>query len=484
MKKIFKNKVLIFILSRYFSYFLQFVNSLVIAYALGPYYLGVWGFISLVLQYLAFGNFGIDIALNVNLSTSDFNDKEKQSEISSNALAATAITCSFFILLTSVFLFIDTGIFEKYMFTQFIFYLTLIACLNFFNILFLNIFRAHSLFTPISIFQTIVQLAQLPMFLFFEDTQLIHSLLIMMLLAHGISIVVFVKNLPFKIKFKVDPLVIKNLYKRGISLLIYALTFYLLLLSTRSMVSYFYPVETMGLFTFACNIASALIVGLSSLEFVLFPKMLNRLSADEITDKAIQTFTEVRYIYMATAFLVVVIGLICYPVLLHYFNAYASTVEVFSYLVLCQVIISSGFGYSTLIISKGKEMFLVLHGLIALAINLSGTLGAYYFFGINYPVMSLLLIFTFIYYDIQVIRKGRELLKMKSSIFIILNDLLPLRSVIPVILILCAIVTGSYQLFYPLSLVAFIALNFKAYHVIKKYASLLFNEPAVVNIKK
>src|SRR5690606_36778471 len=137
--------------------------------------------------------------------------------------------------------------------------------------------------------------------------------------------------------------------------------------------------------------ASALIVGLSSLEFVLFPKMLNRLSSDSISEKTLTVFAEVRYIYMSTAFLATAIGLLCYPALLLFFKEYSGTEAVFTYLVICQVIISSGFGYSTLIISRGREQFLVVHGLIALLINVTLSYMAHKFFDCGYYVMALLL---------------------------------------------------------------------------------------------
>lgn len=478
----FKNKVIIFVATRYFSYLLQFLNSLLVAYILGPYFMGIWGFLALMLQYLNFGNFGIDIALNVTLSTGDLNDNQKQSKIVSNAIMATVFTSVFYLLIGLIINITGISFFDKYMFPHYMILVLVISCLNYFNVLLLNIFRTYSLFTPISIFQTIIQLLQLPMLFVFKGSDLILSLLMMMILAHIISLAVFLKKLPVKISVKLDSKIMGNLYKRGLSLLSYALTFYLLLLSTRSMVGYYFPVETMGLFSFSASIASALIVGLSSLEFVLFPKMLNRLSSNEITEKSILVFKEVRYIYTTTAFLAVILGLICYPLLLIYFKDYKNTETVFSYLVICQIIISSGFGYSTLIISKGQEFFLVIHGLIALGINLIISTAAVYFFQVDYSTLAFTLIFSFVYYDFQVIRKGRALLKMENNFTLVTRDLLSLKSLLVILLMISGILTQHYLLFYALSLVAFIILNYKGFQLVKKYAIMLFHKPSVVNI--
>ena len=40
-----KNKVFVYLFTRYFTYGLQFIMSLIIAVRLGPYYLGIYGYI-------------------------------------------------------------------------------------------------------------------------------------------------------------------------------------------------------------------------------------------------------------------------------------------------------------------------------------------------------------------------------------------------------------------------------------------------------
>lgn len=50
-KMIIGNKVAIYLLSRYVVYFIIFINSMTMAAHLGPYYMGVWGSIVLILRY-------------------------------------------------------------------------------------------------------------------------------------------------------------------------------------------------------------------------------------------------------------------------------------------------------------------------------------------------------------------------------------------------------------------------------------------------
>ena len=45
-----KNPAILYMLSRYGTYAIQFVNSIFIAVYMGPYYLGIWGFINLIIS--------------------------------------------------------------------------------------------------------------------------------------------------------------------------------------------------------------------------------------------------------------------------------------------------------------------------------------------------------------------------------------------------------------------------------------------------
>jgi hypothetical protein len=66
--KILKNKVTGYIASRYLTYAIQCINSLFIAVYLEPYYLGIWGFVTLILQYMNQLNLGISHSVNAIIS--------------------------------------------------------------------------------------------------------------------------------------------------------------------------------------------------------------------------------------------------------------------------------------------------------------------------------------------------------------------------------------------------------------------------------
>lgn len=60
-----KSPSFVFLFTRYITYGLQLVNSILLAIVLGPFYLGIWGFITLMIQYFNQFNFGIAHYFNV-----------------------------------------------------------------------------------------------------------------------------------------------------------------------------------------------------------------------------------------------------------------------------------------------------------------------------------------------------------------------------------------------------------------------------------
>lgn len=478
-----KNKIVVFIVSRYFSYFLQFLNSLIVAFLMGPFYLGIWGFVLLVLQYMNFGNFGIELALNVKLSSGSDKEPGSSDKYVSSAFVLTLLSSVFYLAIALVFVLFDFPLFEKFSFTQYLLPVIGIACLNFFNVLFLNVCRAYSIYGPISFFQTAVQLVQLPVFLFFRDVTLIWGLLIAQLFGHFVSLVYYWKKLPVKIFLHFDLSHKKNVLKKGLSLLVYTLSFYILMLSTRTVIGYWYDVEQMGLFTFASNLASALIVGLSSLEFVLFPKMLNKYSKESDSEQTISVLREVRFLYMGTAFLVVLAGLLGYPLLLLLFKEYVYTTNAFALLVACQIVIASGFGYGALILSRNQERYLVVQGIIALVINLVISYLFKHFLQLTFDVLPVSLIFAFCYYDFMVVKKGRAILGLNTGFLAVFADFLAPGFLVPLVLVVLAGISGYYYLFNCLALLVFLIFNANLFSLLITYIKRFKQRPEIVDIK-
>jgi len=175
IKEIGKNRALHFIFSRYATFFLQFINSLFIAVYLGPYYLGVWGFISLVIQYLSQSNFGIAHSVNALGSI----HKEKvwyvQKIIGSSIFLVLLLSLVVLVCLGLVYAFnIEIG--GKFGFSKYAVFVTFIAVLSYFNGLFSNVFRIYGRLYEIALSQSAFPVLMLIALVLFKGENLFNNL--------------------------------------------------------------------------------------------------------------------------------------------------------------------------------------------------------------------------------------------------------------------------------------------------------------------
>ncbi|MCO5291433.1 MAG: hypothetical protein M9959_06830, partial [Chitinophagaceae bacterium] len=296
LRKGFSNKIFHFVVTRYFVYIIQFINSLLIAKILGPYYLGIWGFINLVIQYFGQFNMGIPHALNAMIAVRK-NDVDYVTKVFNNTVFLTAILGG--LILIVYFLFTSTNwvIGRQYNFGAYALAVCMIAILNNFISIFSNLFRVFGHFREISFSQAIFPvLVFLALFLVKEE-QLIPTLVGCNIVAFIISIFIFTLASPIRLSFRFDKGILAIIQKRAISLFLYNTSFYLILISTRSFISNKYSVEEFGLFTFSFTIANAILLLFDSISFLLFPKLLNQL-ANSGDSNSLKVLNKIRNPYI------------------------------------------------------------------------------------------------------------------------------------------------------------------------------------------
>ena len=310
MIRILKNKVLLYIGSRYLIYGIQFVNSLFIAVALGPTYFAIWGFINLVLQYIAQFNLGIPYSLNVMLSINKNDSKKVKALLSSSfilyAILSIILIVFFFILNNS-----EIKLGEKYFFTEYWKIVIAIAILTHFNTLFTNYFRIENKLKEIIFFQSITPIAMLIAIFCAKEEILLRLLLWLMLIGQFISLLIYIMNTSWSF-IKPQKEYIYALMQKGFYLFTYNACFYLIMLSTRTIVSSAYTVKEFGFFTFSFMLANTIMLLFDSFSFLIYPKTINRLNKAN-KDEMIHILHVIRTVYITSVHLVMYIFLSVFP---------------------------------------------------------------------------------------------------------------------------------------------------------------------------
>ncbi|MFW6130235.1 MAG: lipopolysaccharide biosynthesis protein [Atribacterota bacterium] len=483
--KLLKGKVSIFLINRYLTYFLKFVKTFAIAAVLGPYYFGIWGFITLILQYLSYSNIGLQYSLNVLLSTSEKGNSKNASIIVSSSMIITAFI-GFLLLILGIAPFIfGFKIFPKYSFSNYVILVAVIAILRNFNQLFINLYRSYGYLYKISISQFLLEAALLPFVFIYKGEGLINILLWVRIIVYIFSLILFGFNSPVKFSIQIAWEKIILILKRGFNLLVYNASFYLIMVSSRTIISSDYEVQKMGYYSFANNIAYAALMGLGAIAWILFPKMLYKTRSAVPNNKAYDLVSKLMSLYVTFNFLLVFTVITVFPLFIQFLDRYKEVMPTFVFLMLAQGVFSYCFGYSGLAISRKHEIKLATIGFITIIINVLIALFFSRILHLDYSYIAFGTLLSSSFYVIILLKTVYNILGLgdKKNIIKIINEVFSLKIFIPFFIVLVGNFTVYNNYFNITALILFLVLNLsKLLNVIDR-GKVIFTDPSIINPK-
>lgn len=480
IKTVSKNSAFIYIFSRYATYIIQFINSMFIAVYLGPFYLGIWGFLNLILGYIAQFNFGIPQAVNVIVSVNKQDDyyvtKVVNVGIVMTALLSVLVLMFFGLNKLDI---IDIG--SKYNLKNYIYPLIVISILTHFNSYLSNIFRIYGDVAAIAINQSLLPLLILFVTPFFRKEELLWAMLYASCAACFISLALYLFRFPIRFKPLFDWNIFKFIQIKGWYLFIYHASFYLILLSTRSFISGNYSIEEFGYFTFSFSLANVVLLLLNSISFLIFPKMLNRFSTagNEHTSSIL---FEIRSVYISLSHLLIHFVIMIFPLFLYFFPAYQESSSVFKMTSLTVVLYTNSFGYLGLLMAKGRDKLIGSLALFALLFNILISIILVFVIKVSFSFVILSTLLTYLGYVFISGVYGRKQLNLSSGFMATLKDIYPFRMMFPFILSLAFVLLSLAEYYYIIPFVIYTLLNFKDILKMKKVAYKMFTSPNFINI--
>jgi O-antigen/teichoic acid export membrane protein len=475
-----KNKVIVYIFTRYLTYFIQFINSLIIAINLGPFYLGIWGFINLIIQYFAQINLGIPYYINATVS---INIKK---EIYINRVVQTAMLL--LIILSTIFILffifndlIGLQLGNKYQFSKFSAFICLIVVVATFDSLLSNIFRIYGKLFEIAFYQSAFPFLTLIIVFFFKGDNLLWGLVIANVFAVTLSLILFLFGSPIKLKPIFDWSMIKQIQISGWHLFIYNASFYLIAISTRSFISGYYSVSEFGYFTFSFSLANTIFLLFEAFSYLIFPKMINRFAS--MTNVQVSSIlTNIRDIYVTFSHGLVHFAILLFPVFVHFIPKYQSATVAFKFIALTVVLFTNAFGYQNFLIAKGKEKLLGLISLSALIINILLNFILVKIFQVPYYLVIGSTMGTYFIYILVIGYFGRSELNISKKLIHIINDVFPFHLFIPFVLSIFFILFSLSDIFFVIPLIIYLILNFNACLNAKDFIKRIIASPEVINI--
>jgi O-antigen/teichoic acid export membrane protein len=485
IKQLLRSKITGFILTKYLAFGIQLVNTVLIAKYLGPYYFGLFGFAIMLLQYSSYLNLGVQYSysfLYADVASIKNGSRTKITETSISIILAVCLSLILFYLLTFTYDF-----FPKYRFHQYYWVVVLIAVAQLLNNLFVNIFRIYGKTSEINLFFLFVPLFQLLVTLLFRESSLFFALLYATLGANILSCIIFCVNFPKEIRnIRIPRFGMSSLLlKRGIFLLFYNLTFYGILLTARTIVSEIFPVDQFGLFNFANSVSNAVFLLLGSLNFLFYPKLINLISTKNDKEELILFVEKIRRFYLTLTLLIVFFSLISLPVLFFFLPKYTDALAVLQILLLAQLIINNSFGYSTLLLQKGKEILMTLMAVIAIAIIVVVSLIGIWYFQQPMEFVAVSVVLGVLAYNFMVVYAGNKITDQFPTFWHMVRELYKFDFFAPVLLyVVLAVANREFNYINaPIALGVYVFLNFKSLkQIIRKSVEMLFGKNNLLDI--
>jgi len=480
IKLFIRNKIFHYIFSRYFIYALQFINTVFLAIFLGPFFLGIWGFIQLIIQYFNQINFGIPHALNNILSIHKKSNKFVTFSFNTG-LSLVFLLCVLVVLLFVIYGLLGYDFGESYKFNKYSNLVCAIIIFNYLNSVFINLFRVYNKLWEITFSQAIFPILTLFCLFFYRGEDLLNKLVWANLLSFLIVFLLFIVRSPIKIYPIIAKPLIQELKKKSLLLFLYNSSFYLIIISTRSLISSNYSVTQFGLFTFAFSLASIVLLLLDSFSFLIFPKMINRLAKLNNED-AFKLLHSMRSNYILLASGITHFAIFCFPFFVFFFPKYQETISTFSLVAITQLLYATCFGFPVLLMARKKEKQLAFFSFTGLILNVVLGLFLIHILNVDYTLVIFATSLTYMVYTFFIVKKGLCELNLKTNIKQLFLMLFPLKLSLPIVIsiFLSFSFFSIFQFIFPLFL--FILMNFSEFKKLLVDLKKMISNPDLINI--
>lgn len=480
IKKILFNKIFVYLGSRYATYAVQFLVSVLVAARLGPYYLGIYGFITLILNYMGQFNFGIPHSLNVLLVHNKDSKPVCDQYIGNSLLFYTILS----IMLLVAYAFIKVlgiSLNGKYPMDEYLLIVILTGILTYYNYIITTVLRFRNKVNQLSIVQSLNVFLQLIAVLLLEKEQLVFALVLCLLLSCLISIGIAagVKVLPALMALKPIKGVMQGLLHKGFYLFLYNSCFFFILLSIRSVISANYSIEDFGLFTFSFTMAHAALLLLESLMSIVFPKVIDLLSTKDYVQIK-NVINKVRVAFISSSHFVIYIAMTLFPLLIIFMPKYENSITSLNLVALAILMNTNSYGYSTFLISQNKEKISAKISIISLVLNIVLALVLTHIINVRFSYVILATMITYLYFSFATVWEGNKLLGVQGFKET-LKNFFPIKLLIPYLM---ALVIGMLEIEYLIwiPLVLFVIINFSDLKSLVGMAKKLANNPNIADV--
>ena len=477
---IIKNKILIYLFTRYATYGLQFLLSLVIAVRMGPYYLGVYGVVQLILNYFEQINFGIPHSLNVLLVHNKQN-KKVQNEYIFNSLVLFSYL-NLFIIIGYIFIRISNfNIDRTYKISPYLPVMVFIAIIMYYNSALTMVIRVRNKVNTLSLIGSIPVILNIIVVWFFREESLVNALVWVNLFSCIIVLLLFYyeHTIP-SFRIHIDFVKQKQILIKGFYLFIYNSCFYFVLIAIRTIVSSNYSVKEFGYFTFSFTIANAVMLLLGAINTIVFPKTIDLMSIGSADDK-LHALEKLRVGYITSAHLMIYTAMIFFPIVVLLFPSYKPALGSMNMIALAVLMNTNSYGYTSLLIAQNRERKASCISFLSLVMTIVIGLILAYKINVEFSLVIIAVLIAYLFFSYFSYYEGNKLLFGKSEHKNALLHFFSFRLMIPYAVALIITIL-NIEVFIFIPLLVFLLLNFRDLVYLKQFALKMINNPHILDV--
>ena len=449
----------VYVIIRYVTYAMQFVNAVLLAHFLDVFSFGVYSFIMLLMLYMSYSNLGINESLNTEYAVHK-NDPAQLKDIWNNAWSVNILWNIVLAFACCALFKVSDGLFQDYRFNDYR-YMLLATCITInLSRVYITYYKLHARLIKLNIQQILPNLAILVLMMIYRESFTIKGIVATYFVSNIMTLLIFRIGVPVVPRFSLHKDWTVVLIRRGITILLYNLSFYFLTLLASTVVSICYSIETFGCYSFANTLVNGVVMAGNAFLFIFYPKILSRLDTENTESvEMIRKIQEVYVVFMDLISLLSILGIIAVSVILDKYGI--NLVVTYAILMLGRIVNNASTGYAALLIAKRKEYRLVIYGFLSvIVVAVCGVCVR----RLNLPVETITLsvvIASFIY-TYLVIGFAWKILGVPVSYHLILREIFGMNKwLVCTIILLNAFVLHSYYVVLIGCMLAYCVVNLK-----------------------
>ena len=466
--------------TRYVTYGIQFLASMLIAFQLGPEKFGIWSFFLLIVNFFNIFDFGISNSLNV-LLVQDRNNKERYFGHIKSALlltAAVSLTVLLLLFLEKAFRF---KIIDKYNIQPYLLVTVIIVVTAYFNKIFAAIYRVRNKLAEVALYQSII-----PVFLFVSimsiKDNILYFLIISYLVGNLISFFVFIFRKEISLKGKASYGNVKQIGSKGFWLFLYNSSFYFILYLSSFLVSLSYTVSEYGKYNFSYTLSHAVILLIDAFGFIIFPKMIAKLKDNDM-EKNEKTIEYIRINYMTIVHLLVFLAFPLFYLLNMCFPQYSNTTCALCLAGLALLPYADCFGLNTFLIAQNREKLLSAISILSLLFNTVFVMFSIYFLKLSFEYIFICISISYCIYTLSCAVMVSKMLNKRVDVVSVLQYAFINQNVFVFVLsVLIAIFYHDNIFILCLPLLTYSILNFERVRIVYNSFKQVILKPNIVDL--